>query len=369
MKVIMILTNEFNPDPRVYKEAKSLINNGIEVEILCWDRNNVYINKPTENIDGIRVKRFYPKSKYGTGFKQLKGFISFIKEIKTYLNNKQFDVVHGHDIDGCLAGLFVKENKKSVWDMHEFYDGFDYNKIKSYIYELLAKICFSHSDGYLFVTDFQKKKYINKTREDSIKEVIINAPENSVFKNFNRKKSDKLRISFIGNVRTYDTLKNLMLIAEDYIDVQININGDGYKYSNLKKIADKLENTKMTGKFKYQNIKKFYENTDLVYAVYDGELKNTKYSLPVKGLEGIRTLTPIIAEKGTHFGDFIEKHNIGFTINKKLNDIENLLKYLLNNKKLLDYKKENLKKIKYDFTWEKQEKKLLNFYKNIVGDK
>lgn len=44
----MILTNGFDPDPRVYKEAKSLIKLGHKVTILCWDRSGEYINKPTE---------------------------------------------------------------------------------------------------------------------------------------------------------------------------------------------------------------------------------------------------------------------------------------------------------------------------------
>ena len=38
MKVIMILTNSFDPDLRVYKEAQYIASKGYEVEILCCDR-------------------------------------------------------------------------------------------------------------------------------------------------------------------------------------------------------------------------------------------------------------------------------------------------------------------------------------------
>ena len=64
-KIIMILTNGFGSDPRVYKEAKTLVQAGHDVEILCWDRENKYINKEDEIIDGIKIKRFFARSKYG----------------------------------------------------------------------------------------------------------------------------------------------------------------------------------------------------------------------------------------------------------------------------------------------------------------
>ncbi len=38
MKVVMTVSNPFKPDPRVYKEAKSLVKTGHKVIILAWVR-------------------------------------------------------------------------------------------------------------------------------------------------------------------------------------------------------------------------------------------------------------------------------------------------------------------------------------------
>ena len=38
-KVLMLLTNAFDPDPRVHHEAKALVESGYDVTILCWDRD------------------------------------------------------------------------------------------------------------------------------------------------------------------------------------------------------------------------------------------------------------------------------------------------------------------------------------------
>ena len=57
--VKMILTNGFDPDLRVYKEAKYIISLGHQLEIICWDRESRYKDKPSETIEGISIKRFY----------------------------------------------------------------------------------------------------------------------------------------------------------------------------------------------------------------------------------------------------------------------------------------------------------------------
>ena len=78
----MILTNGFDPDPRVYKEAKSLKKLGHKVTILCWDREGTYIDKQEEDLEGIHIVRFFGNAEYGTGYKQIFKFLNFKKWTK-----------------------------------------------------------------------------------------------------------------------------------------------------------------------------------------------------------------------------------------------------------------------------------------------
>ena len=89
-KIKMILGNSFKSDIRVLKEARTLVQNGYEVEVLAWDRENELLNKEYDEIDGIKIKRFFPKAKYGSGKKQIFSFIKFIFEVRSYLKNKDF---------------------------------------------------------------------------------------------------------------------------------------------------------------------------------------------------------------------------------------------------------------------------------------
>lgn len=367
MIIKMILTNGFDVDPRVYKEAKTLVKHGNDVEILCWDRENKYTNKEYEIIDCIKVKRFFPKSKYGSGYKQVFSYIKFIREVKNYLKDKKYDVVHGHDIDGFYASTHLnKKNCKYIWDMHEYYDGLSSSKFKNAVYEYIAKKCFKKVDGIIYVNENQKIRYKNKIKKTVLEEIINNVPEEENFNNFKRIGSSKLRISYIGNIRDLKALKMLMDTGEEYDNVKIQINGTGIAYEELNKISKSYKNTIMTGKFEYKNIKGFYENTDITYVTNAFSKDNEKYGCPNKGYESIYTGTPILANKGTYFGDFVEKNDIGFTIDG-YGDLKRIIDLILSNKDILELKRKNINNIKNNFTWEKEESKLIKFYDSILS--
>ena len=47
-KILMLLSNPFRPDVRVYKEAISLIKGGYDVTVVAWDRGKRYPNHGSE---------------------------------------------------------------------------------------------------------------------------------------------------------------------------------------------------------------------------------------------------------------------------------------------------------------------------------
>lgn len=365
MNILMILTNSFDPDPRVLKEAKALINNSHKVTILAWDRDNRY-KCEEEHIDGIKVLRLFIPSNYGSGLKQVIPFIKFCISAKKKSKDIKYDVIHAHDIDGIIAAMIINNKKKIIWDMHEFYDGFNYSLIKRKLYECLARIAFRKAFAIIYVVESQMRRYSSKTKNNAIQKVIMNCPEERTFLNFKRLKSNKLRISFIGSVREYDTLKIMMDQIEKYNNVQFYIHGTGIKFNEIKQLSKKYKNTIVTGKFNYSELKKLYENTDIVYSVYDSTVLNVKEAFPVKVFESIITKTPVIVSKDTFIGNFVEMHDIGFTIDERSSDdLDSLLKLLIENRNIIENKSKNIEKISHNFTWEYQVQALLDLYKEI----
>ena len=131
MKIAMILTNGFDPDPRVYKEAKSLVKLGHSVDILCWDRSGTYTDKEEEIINGIKIKRFFENAKYGSGYKQIFKLFAFKNSVLNYIKANDFEAIHCHDFDGLFIGHSVNKYLKNmlVYDEHDlFYTYFSERK-------------------------------------------------------------------------------------------------------------------------------------------------------------------------------------------------------------------------------------------------
>ncbi len=366
MNILMILTNSFDPDPRVLKEAKALINKGHSVTIFAWDRDNRYLDKKSEEISGIHVIRFFEEAEYGSGFSQIKSFLKFCLSAKRKARGINYDVIHAHDIDGAIVAIYINKKKKIIWDMHEFYDGFNYSFFKKTIYEFLAGLSFRRVAAIIYVVESQKSRYAPKIKAQTVQSIVMNCPEEDVFSDFKREKSNKVRIAFIGSVREYDTLKIMIEQVEKYADIQFYIHGTGIKLDVISELAKEYNNTIVTGKFDYSNIKKLYENTDIVYSVYDSSQTNIKEAFPVKGFESIMTETPIIASKNTDFGDLVEKHDIGFTVNETSpEDICKVLDSIIANRNIIDRKSNNIKKISKSYTWKSQAQNLIELYSKL----
>ena len=120
-KVIMLRSNPFKPDVRVYKEAKSLTKNGFEVKIVAWDRECRFPVR--ETLDDITIVRIRVLSTYSRGLSQLVKMIIFWIFAVNVLRKLKIDVIHCNDFDTLPIGVFFKSIRKTklVYDAFENY--------------------------------------------------------------------------------------------------------------------------------------------------------------------------------------------------------------------------------------------------------
>lgn len=355
--IYMILTNGFDPDVRVYKEAKYLVEKGFNVEILCWDRKCEYKEKSEEILDGIKIRRFHILSQPGTGMKQIFSYIKFIFNIRKYLNvKKNCYYLHCHDFDGMITGLLSKKNKKQklIFDMHEIYKNYSYAKNK--LFDIIFAYCLKKAEYIIYVNDEQINNLGEKIKNKLV--YLPNYPEEKYYMPKEKSESEKIRVNYIGALRDYNSLKALADIQDSKLE--IGLYGIGICYDRLKEECEK-SSVKIYGK--YNGIKesgKIYRNTDILYCAYNPDVKNWKNAYPVKLFEAIITLTPIIASNETIAGEFITKMGIGVTVEYGNKDsIINAINMIVN-----DYNKyvENLQKISKDYKWEKIINNLMQIY-------
>lgn len=364
MKVYMILTNGYDPDLRVFKEAKFIKNLGNDIEILCWDRENKYLDKKCEVIEGIHIHRFFPHALYGTGLKQIGPFIKFYREIKNYLKNKDEEyILHCHDLDGAIIGYTIKSVIAKVFDMHEYYltdNNYFIKKIKGFCVKTIQ----NKFDFIIYLNDKQKK---DVSRKNSHKLVFLpNYPEGLKFQKIEKYKNEMLRINYIGIVRHLESLKVLMELS-NLENVKVGIFGGGTSLEEIKKKSSDYENTDVFGSFDHNKVGELYRETDLLYCVYRTENENDKNAFPTKFFESILTTTPIIVNKNSAMGAFVNKNNIGFTIDlEDKNEVKNIIVKINENRMILDEKIKNLKNIQKNYQWENVVNNLLTIYERGV---
>lgn len=318
--VFMILSNGFNPDIRVFKEAKYLVGLGYNVTILCWDRRLEFSDRKQDIIDGVNIERFEIESVPGSGFKQIIPFMKFLFSVKKYLKNKDYEYLHCHDFDGILIGMFTKnkKNKKIIFDMHEIYKHYAY--AKNFLFDKIFKRIIKKSDYIVYVNDEQIKDF------DNIDKLVYlpNYPEKSVYLPIEKNNDSPKNIRYIGSLRDYDALKTLADISKLRDDLNIGLYGNGISYERLK---EDYKNTSVDVHGKYDGIKEIgeiYRNTDILYCVYNPEVENWRIAYPTKLFEAIVTKTPIIVSEGSVASEFVNKYKIG--VSCKYNNVEDLNK-------------------------------------------
>ncbi|MCJ1908281.1 glycosyltransferase [Planococcus ruber] len=361
-KIVMILTNRYDPDVRVYKEAKYLVENGFEVEILCWDRESHYPHDENVFEDGIKITRFYPNAKYGSGLKQIFGFLKFIKEVKHYLKNKDINYIHCHDLDGAIVGNIVKKGRPElVFDMHEYYEVQGSKQKIRKIVRIVVNLIQTRFDHIIYVNPEQTKNMKKKNQEKLV--YLPNYPEVENYTSFLKESTSTLKISYIGAVRQFNELKNLILASKGIPNVEVAIHGEGVAYSRLNELSKKYKNVKITGVFKHHQSGQLFSECDVLYAVYPTHSLQNRIAYPVKFFEAIASKTPLIVSKGTILEEELKKNDIGFAVDgENIEEIEELIKYLVLNKDSLENKTANIEKIQEKYQWSSVVKNLDYIY-------
>src|SRR6185312_11314551 len=117
--ILMLLTNAYDPDPRVRQEALALIGMGCRVRILAWDRD---LKSPaSQTMEGVEVERVFLPSKHGRGATQMFFYAGLYLKMLWRGLRTRFDAVHCHDLDTLPLGFALGKLKRKpiVYDAHE----------------------------------------------------------------------------------------------------------------------------------------------------------------------------------------------------------------------------------------------------------
>ncbi len=377
-KVLMLLTNPFNPDPRVYKEAKSLVKAGYEITILCWDRQLKH--KKKEKIDGINVERIRLRAGYGFKSMIFKLPIFWIKLFFKALK-KDFDIVHSHDFDTLLVGVLLKifKKKKLIYDSHELFLSYTENNLINSLIFSYEKILLPKIDLLIYTNEKRLTLFLNKlprkTKQKlSNKKIIIhNYPP--LQKEHKKSWNMPLRFQLSGSARKdkqiFNIIKALEKVNKKNILTELILIGN-YQTEYGKEIINYINRNKIKGvtikkSKKFNEFLNFLWQTHVVLIPISQTHLNNIFPEPNKLFEAFATKNFVITENNKYLRRIINNNGI-YCDFSNIKDIIKKIKWVLKHKSEIIKKTEYMYKEHINkYNWVKEGEKLINAYKGLIG--
>ncbi|MDD4439889.1 MAG: glycosyltransferase [Tissierellia bacterium] len=352
-RVVICLFGDYHTDDRVLKKAESL-SKKFKVTVISVNKKNYPLEEKISN--NLHIKNKFIKNKLKRHFIRFCNFW-FWKQI---VKENPADIYDCNDPDTIMAGIYAKKyyNSKIVYDAHELWS--DVAEKQKTVIKTMYSFISSNILYWFYERPFIKKYNAVITVNESIKSILKKRYNlTNIFVIYNYSNYDAITgvknkdntLVFIGGYRL-GVEKQLLKITEkcnlDPMIIGFNGNHPEIKYLGF---LDK------------QKYRKLLRKNKLGFCSYDVNCKSTYYATPNKLFQYLQAEVPIIAIK-TPGTKIINEYEIGETY--KIEDENDLITKI--NLILKNYDKylRNIKKYKFELSWEYQEHSLLKIYEQIV---
>ncbi len=333
--VAMVVTNACDPDPRVMQSARWLTEQGHQVTIHAYDRQQT--SGATSLIDDIKIVRYHlGKSPYGGLLKTGLGIRKFQKYVFSKLIIESPDIVVCHDADTLVVGCNLKRKlgTKLVFDMHDLQHTWVLMpNPKSFIRKVISKSMqrkllqrLNHveqiftSSGALDGGEYPGfQQWLLKHGHASI--VIENRPE--TVEQVSLPNRENWTVSHIGRIRDLASIKLLLEAVKLIPELQrpiLHIAGDGTEYDRVKYEIEQFSNKfglqhVFAGSFQKRDLRSLLEQTNVMYAMYNPERGNiADGALSTKMFDAASLGIPSIVNADCLMGEICMAENLGKSV-------------------------------------------------------
>ena len=287
------------------------------------------------------------------------------------------DIYHFHDPELINVGMALKKRgKKVIYDVHEdvpvqilaksYLGPMWVRKIVSKVYNYYEKNKSKNFDAIIAASDELAAKFNNKNsisvKNFAIRDVIENAEP------INREDDDKFIIIYVGSITKIRGIRELIQVTELFLGkVELWILG-AFESEELKEECMALEGYKYCKYFGMLPVKDVYsyiKAADLgMCTLYPTE--NYKESIPIKVLEYMACEKPLVLSDFEFWKNFFG--DIGKYVDPlDINSIKDGIDCFIRDKNYLEtVGKKNKESFINNFSWDKEEKKLLDLYESLL---
>ncbi len=361
MKTILIRSK--TTDSAIFKVAETLYENGVDVHLLVWDRQN---NLNVQDYP-FKIIKFSMKAPYDKFSVLLYLPFWWIYELYFLLNNN-YEIIHVNDLDTLWPAIIAKSINKTklLYTIYDFYvyviiDG-SFQKIRNLIKTFLRQM-------ELYGIKFTDILFlVDESRYDEVEGAVINklvyiynSPPD-IYHNHKTKKDVKI---FYGGAISNDRgIEYVLESIKGLNNVKLVIAGNGEK-----KIIDKImnaENTEFLSWISYNKILTETLESDIIFRFSDPDYPRTKTASPNKLFEAMMCGKPIIMNSEIGVSKIVIKEKCGLIVN--YGDIKAV------RSAIIQLKEPNLrnqlglngrKAYENKYSWKIMEKRLIDAYERL----
>jgi glycosyltransferase involved in cell wall biosynthesis len=323
--VLMLLTNAYDPDPRVRQEALALIGMGCRVRLLAWDRD--LKAQPAECAEGVEVERVFLLSVHGRGTTQLFFYAWLYLKMLWCGMRTSFDVVHCHDLDTLPLGFLLGKLKRKpvVYDAHESFP----DMLKGSVPRVVQRglVCMENFfirriDLLITVGEKLRRHFAERGARHSV--VVGNWKRLGDFsrtEQHNREVRRRLGIPDSALVVVCITqllkdrkIEELLAAVEERPDVYVILGGKGVLEQLVVQAAAKNPRILFVAFVSGKQIADYTCAGDVVYYGFDPKNPNARFSAPNKLYEALAAGRPLITGDFGEIADVVREAQCGIVL-------------------------------------------------------
>ena len=359
-RLVFAVTNDLNYDQRMIRICSSLTGAGYSVTLIGrrWPQTLALIPR---TFTQKRLFCFFATGKIS--------YLEYNLRLFFYLLFKKADAVCAIDLDTILPFYFISKLKRipRVYDAHELFCEMKEVVTRPKVYKVWKRV------EEFTVPKFMHGYTVNQAIADEFYrlyqvryEVIRNVPVLQPLDIPDKPEKYILYQGAVNEGRSFETL----IPAMKWVNAQLIICGDGNFMQQARQLVQEhqlADKVIFKGKILPAALKQYTLQAWAGVTLFENNSLNNYHSLGNRFFDYLHAGLPQLCVNYPAYQEINNKHVVAVLINDlRPETIAGGLNELLNNKNLYNQLQQNCLEAREAINWQEEEKKLLEFYKNIL---
>lgn len=253
------------------------------------------------------------------------------------------------------------DNKNKKNDLVDNINPDTYVNLRKYYFSMLNLVDYFHFNSNISKQEYEK--YIPSIKGDVIHITHADIKQHNYMNKQYDISKGPLKITYLGPIDKYKgfyLLKDSLncLLSNNINAWKINIYGDNRSLD--------LDNKyyMFKGRYLYSQLEEIFKESDVI--VIPSIWKETFGFI---GIEALSYGIPVIVSDTVGMKDIVEENKVGIVFKPNIENLSNVLEYIINNRGILEDLKENIINSKFDFTLDKHINDIINMYMDVIEER